>query len=117
MARTSGFSKKKYEEKILNELNSILRTQVSDPRTQFVSLTNIDLNKDYSIAKVYWDTFNSNKRGECKDAIEKMAGILRTKLAKAIKLKHVPELKFFYDSQFEDEAHITQILKSETERE
>ena len=105
-----------FPRKILNELNFLLRTQVSDPRVKLLSVTHVDLNNDYSVASVYWDTFNASNRGDCKEAIEKMSGNLRTKLAKTIKVRHVPVLNFIYNSQYEDELKITQLLnESETE--
>ncbi len=108
-----SFSKQKFEEKILNELNFLLRTRITDPRVQNVSLTKVMLNKDYSIATVSWDTFNVSTRGDSKSAITKMTGKLRTELSKTLKLRHTPELKFIYDSQFEDANHITNLLKSD----
>ena len=105
------YSKEKYQEKILHELNHILRCDVSDTRVQFVSVTAVELNKDFSVAKVYWDTFNPAKRGDCKKAIEGMRGHLRTLLSQNMKLRHTPVLNFFYNSQFEDQKRIEDLLK------
>ena len=55
-----------FEERILNELNMILRRDMNDTRLQFVSLTHVELSNDFSMAKVYWDTFDSGKRGDIK---------------------------------------------------
>ncbi len=117
MARNVSFSREKFEEKILNELNSLLRSEVKDPRTQFISITHVELNKDYSQAKVYWDTFDASTRGNSKKAIEGMVGILRKKLSQNIKLRHTPELKFIYNSQFEDEMKISQLLAENPDEE
>ncbi len=110
-----SFSKQKFEERILNELNFLLRTKMTDPRVQFVSLTKVMLNKDYSVATISWDTFNATKRGDSKEAILNMKGKLRSELAKNLKLRHTPELKFIYDSQFEDANKITSLINSENE--
>lgn len=118
MNRGQSFSKVKYEEKILHELNSLLRTEASDPRVQFVTLTHVELNKDYSMAKVFWDTFDPKKRGDCKKAIEGMGPRLRSLLAKTLNVRHTPSLEFIYNSQFEDAQNIEKLLdadKSEDE--
>jgi len=107
----AGFSKIKLEEKILHEINSLLRSGVSDLRVQFMSVTRVELNNDFSLAKVYWDTFDSSKRGDSKKAIKGMSGKLRAKLAQSLKIRHTPQLDFIYDSQFEDELKITELLK------
>lgn len=112
MARKSGSnSKPVFEEKIQKEINSLLRSELKDPRLMLMSVTRVELNQDYSVAKVYWDTFDSSKRGDVKSAIEGTAGRLRSLLAKNLKVRHTPVLSFIYDSQFEDEAKIDKLLK------
>ena len=112
MARKSGSqSKPMFEERIKNEINSLLRTELKDPRLVMMSVTRVELNQDYSVATVYWDTFDSSKRGDVKVAIEGTGGRLRSLLAKNLKVRHTPELTFVYDSQYEDELKIEQLLK------
>lgn len=111
MPRGSGkFNKDKYQEKIAFELNTYLRGVLSDPRLINCSITKVDLNVDYSVAQVYWDTYDSSQRGDVKAAIEQSSSKLRALLAKNLELRHVPELKFHYDSQYEDEMKISQLL-------
>jgi ribosome-binding factor A len=111
MAKKQSFSKLKYQEKILHEINALLRKDFADPRLVQVSVTSVELSSDYSVAKVYWDTFNSESRGDCKKAIDGIAGKMRTKLAALLKVRHTPQLQFIYDSQFEDEKKIMDLIK------
>ena len=106
-----GFHKHKVEGKILNDLNSFLRFAVNDPRLQFVSITRVDLQGDYSRAKVYWDTFDCGKRNQAQAAMQGVTGKLRGLLAQALKMKSVPELLIQYDDQFADEERIKELLK------
>lgn len=108
----NNFSKVKYEERMAQEMNSFLRTAFNDPRLNFISITHVELNKDYSVAKVFWDTFDSSKRGDAKAAIEGIAGKMRSLLTGVMKVRHIPEIKFHYDSQYEDEHKITTLLNS-----
>lgn len=107
----AAHSKPKFEERIKNEINSFLRSELSDPRVVMTSVTRVELNQDYSVATVYWDTFDSARRGDAKGAIESARGRLRSLLAKTLKVRHTPELNFVYDSQFEDERNIERLLK------
>lgn len=112
MARKGGsHSKSMFEERIKNEINSSLRNELKDPRMVMVSVTRVELNQDYSVATVYWDTFDSSKRGDAKNAMEGSGGRLRSLLAKKLNVRHTPELSFVYDSQFEDELKIEKLLK------
>ncbi|MBG60235.1 MAG: ribosome-binding factor A [Halobacteriovoraceae bacterium] len=112
MARKGGsHNKAMFEERIKNEMNSFLRTELKDPRLMLMSITRVELNQDYSVASVYWDTFDSSKRGDIKAALNGTKGRLRSLLAKNLKVRHTPELNFSYDSQFEDERKIESLLK------
>lgn len=111
--RGNKFSKVKYEERMRDEINLALRREFTDPRLMNVSVTHVELTQDYSHAKVYWDTFNVATRGDAKSAIESTAGRMRTLLASKMDVRHTPQLHFVYNSQFEDESKITQLLKDD----
>lgn len=104
-------SKELFQEKIRNEISLMLRREISDPRLTMISITRVELNKDFSQAKIYWDTFDSSKRGDAKKAIDGVSKRMRSLLAKNLDVRHTPELYFYYDSQFEDELKITQLLQ------
>lgn len=101
------------EEQILFELNRVLRTETSDARLTNVSVTKVEVNKDYSQALIYWDTFDSSKRENAGEAITHMGKRFRAILANTLEIRIVPNLSFKYDAQFEAEQNIVSILESE----
>lgn len=109
--RGNKHSKAKYEELVQNAINSSLRRDFSDSRLTMVSITRVELTEEYDHAKVWWDTFDASKRGDVKEALEGIRAKLRTVLAAKLNVRHVPEIQFKYDSQYEDEQKITQLLK------
>jgi ribosome-binding factor A len=111
-----SFKKDKYEGRMQNEINNILRTQLSDLALQFVSVTKVEMNHDFTNATISWDTFDSTKRGDAKKAIDKSKGRIRTLLAKSLDLRQIPNLSFKYDSQFESEQEITDLLNDEEKK-
>lgn len=111
MARTQSFSRLKYQEKLQLEVSDLLRGDFRDSQLQFVSITHVELNADYSIAKVYWDTFDSSARLDIEEKVHKLAPKIRAKIAQKGRLRHTPVFEFFYNSQFEDEAKIERLLK------
>lgn len=115
--RGNKFSKLKYEERIRDEINLALRREFTDPRLTNVSITHVELTQDYSHAKVYWDTFNTATRGDAKDAIEATSGRMRKMLSTKMEVRHTPEVHFVYNSQFEDENKISQLLKDASDEE
>jgi ribosome-binding factor A len=109
--RGNKFSKLKYEERVRDVINTALRREFTDPRLMNVSVTHVELTQDYSHAKVYWDTFDTAKRGDAKEAIESTSGRMRKLLASKLEVRHTPEIHYVYNSQFEDESKISKLLK------
>lgn len=108
-----GIKKAKFEDRILNELNLILRQDLNDTRLQFASLTKVELTNDFSVATVYWDTFDSEKKEGIASALSAAESKLRSSLARVLKVRHTPELNLTYDEQFESEQHIASLLGAE----
>lgn len=111
MARKVPYAREKFEEKLMQQINVLLKRDFADPRLQFVSVTGVELSKDYSYATIMWDTFDRSKRGDAKAAIDGISGKLRSKLSKTLDVRHTPHLTFVYNSQFDSENHITNLLK------
>ena len=108
-----SFKKKQFETDIQNEANSFIRKGLNNPHLTFVSITKVKLNDDFSMATLYWDTFDPAKRGDIKSEITKCAGKIRSHLAKTLNVRHTPSIELEYDSQFEDESAIDKILQEE----
>lgn len=114
MAKTEkGIKKAKFEDRILNELNLILRQDLNDTRLQFASLTKVELTNDFSVATVYWDTFDPSKKEGISNALESAESRLRGSLSKVLNVRHTPELNLTYDEQYESEQHISSLLGAE----
>jgi ribosome-binding factor A len=110
--KENNFKKQKYEERLLNEINGLLRSGgTNDGRLARVSITKVELSPDYGYATVSWDTYDSGTRGDAKTAIEASAGRIRSELAKVLEVRHVPALTFIYDNQFEEEKKIMDLIK------
>lgn len=116
MARKESFSKIKYEERMRNEINILFRRDFSDPRLKLLTVTRVELTSDYSYATVYWDAFDVGSRGEMKSAVSRLAPKLRSKLASVLDVRHVPEIKFVYDSQYEDENNIMDLISTDVSK-
>lgn len=110
MARKQSFTKEKFEEKIQQDLNQFLRRNISDPRLSLVTITRVELTQDYSYADVYWDSFDASKKELISQAFDGVKGKLRSLLAKNLNVRHTPDIKFVYDSCYEDEHRIMNLI-------
>jgi ribosome-binding factor A len=98
---------------IMRTLSELLRFETKDPRLQGVSLTSVDLSRDLSIARVYFSLLNPDDSPEpVLEGLKKASGFLRAKLGGAIKVRHVPELRFIHDDSAAQSDKISQLIDS-----
>lgn len=99
-------------ELIKEELSELIRREVKDPRVGFVTITGVDVTPDLRYATIYISVLGSNKeREDSLKILQKTGGFLRKELAKRIRLKYFPELKFEFDRSIESALRIEKIIK------
>jgi ribosome-binding factor A len=91
----AGYRHARLERVVHDELDEILRDEVEDPTLADVKITHVTLSIDYRAAKVY---YTCTSRREVERALERASGFMRARLADAVELKRVPELRFVYDA-------------------
>jgi len=96
-------------EQIQRELAQLLRLEVKDPRVGMVTVTGVEVTRDYAHAKIFYTTLNGTSK-ELQEGLEKTAGFLRSKLAGLMKLRITPQLHFVYDSSVEHGSQLSQLI-------
>ena len=97
---------------VLRTLNELLRFETKDPRLKGVTLTAVDLSRDLSVARVYFSTLDPDADpAPVQQGLEKAAGFLRGKLGQAIKVRHVPELRFEHDDSAAEGQRISDLIE------
>jgi len=97
---------------VLRTLNELLRFETKDPRLDGVSLTAVDLTRDLSVARVFYSTLDPDADpAPVQAGLEKAAGFLRSKLGRAIKVRHVPELRFEHDDSAAEGQRISDLIE------
>jgi len=96
---------------VLRTLNELLRFETKDPRLDGVSLSAVDLSRDLSVARVYFSMLDpSADAAPVQQGLEKASGFLRAKLGRAIKVRHVPELRFEHDDSAAEGQRIADLI-------
>jgi len=86
---------------IRKELGLLIQREMRDPRVFMTSVTDVEVSRDFSHAKVFVTVLGKDSAEEAKDAItalNKAAGFLRTQIAKNNTARTTPQLRFYYDS-------------------
>ena len=97
-------------EQIQRELAELVRLEVKDPRVRMVTLTGVEVARDYSHAKVFYTTLEGAS-DKVQQGLERAAGFLRSQLAHAMKLRITPQLHFVYDASVERGIHLSQLIE------
>lgn len=110
----AGHRNDRIREDITRELTAILRT-VKDPRVQnsMLSIVRADVTNDLSYATVYISSMSGmDAAKEAIKGLRSAAGYMRRELGHALKLRHVPELRFVADDSIAYSAKLSATLHS-----
>lgn len=108
-----GYRVQRVEKIIERELASIIFSEVHNELIKFVSITKVALNKDMSVALVWYTVLGNDGEIEAtKKALEQAKGFLRSELAHRLDLRKTPELRFKYDESLEYGNHISEVIEN-----
>ncbi|MBV1775031.1 30S ribosome-binding factor RbfA [Burkholderiaceae bacterium DAT-1] len=85
---------------IQRELADLIRMELKDPRIGFVTLTDVEVSRDFSHAKVFF-TLMHGEDEETWKTLNRASGFFRNELGRRIKIFKIPELRFEYDHSVE----------------
>jgi len=98
---------------IQKELAEIIMRELQDPRlTGLPSITRVKVSDDLSIADVFITVMGSpGQQSAALHALQSSAGLMRTRLTKALTLRVAPFLKFQMDEDLKKELELQAILQ------
>lgn len=98
-------------EQVRRVLSQLLLTEVKDPRAALVTITECEVSRDLSHAKVYFSLLDPDADPEpVQKALMGAAGFLRSQLGKSLDTRHVPALKFVHDEAIARGARMTALI-------
>jgi ribosome-binding factor A len=101
-------------EMIKRELAEILQREMRDPRLALVTVTGVDVARDFTIAKVFISAIGTpQEKAAALRALQGASGFLRGRLGRAIELRSVPALAFRYDTGIERGVRMYELLRQE----
>lgn len=100
MAKEFGRPQRVAQE-LQKEIATILLREIKDPRLgMMITVSGVEVSRDLAYAKVYVTFLEDKDSAQIKAALKVLhdaCGYIRSLLAKAMRLRIVPELSFFYD--------------------
>lgn len=101
----------KVEQLIKEEISLIFLYKMQDPSLSLITVTSVKVSPDIKLAKVYISVFEKEKREAVLKKVNASNGFIRSELAHRVKLKFVPELKFFIDDTLDYVEKIEGLIK------
>jgi ribosome-binding factor A len=101
------------EERLLEELETIIPLELNDPRLINTTVTRALLSADMKSCRVYViDRSEPEARAEILRALNHAASHVRSEIAGSLGLKFTPKFQFFYDDTTERAMRVEQLIEN-----
>ena len=98
---------------VQREIASLICEHVRDPRVGMLSVTDVSVSRDLSVAKVYVAFVGERSAEQIKEGLSALngaSGFLRKLLSSSIALRATPKLNFFYDETGQRSQHLDALI-------
>lgn len=87
-------------DQLQKELAVLIQREIKDPRLGMVTVSGVTVSRDLGYADVYVTLLGEQTPERVKEnlqVLKRAGGFLRSQIARRVKLRHVPELRFHFD--------------------
>ncbi|MCY4145415.1 MAG: 30S ribosome-binding factor RbfA [Chloroflexi bacterium] len=106
-----SIKQQRMNDRIQHILSQLLQRDIADPRLRDVTITEVQLDPELVVAKVYVSAMGDESREiEVMKGFRRARGFLRRELGKRIRLRHTPELHFDWDHTLAHADRINQLI-------
>ncbi len=104
---------RRIEGELQRTLSELVSREVKDPRVGSVTITDVKLAPDMSVARVFFTPFVSkHSPDEVREGLTSAGAFLRGEAGRRLRLRHAPRLEFVFDDSFEKAAKLTALIDS-----
>lgn len=99
---------------IRNEISQIIMRELNDPRLDGVlpSISRVKVSEDFSVADVYLVLMGTpGKQTAALAALKSAAGMMRSRLGKALTMRTVPVVRFEIDEAYQKEMEVLELIR------
>ena len=111
MATKSFHRTDRVSAQLRRDIGQIVHQAVRTHGLPSVSVSDVEVTRDLAHAKVFVTVLQPERAKETVKALKALAPEIRYQLARAVKLRHVPELHFHYDDSVDRGERIDALLK------
>lgn len=93
------------------EIAVLVHQAVRDHALPSASVSDVEVTRDLDLAKVYVTTLVSEQSTVAVKALNELAFEFRRELSRTLKMRRVPEIRFFYDDSVDKGERIEALLR------
>ncbi len=93
------------------DIGQIVHAAVREHGLPSVSVSDVEVSRDLAHAKVFITALESERATEAMKALKEISPELRYQLGQAVRMRHVPEIHFFYDDSVDRGERIDALLR------
>jgi ribosome-binding factor A len=107
----SNIRLKRIQEQIQEVLTEILESKVNDPRVDGVYITDVTVDRELDYANIYVSSLaGAESAEEILEGLQNASGFIRYTLSQEVKLRVMPQLRFYWDETPERADRIEALL-------
>ena len=107
-------------DQLQKELASLIQFEVKDPRLGMVTINEVRVAKDLGYADIYYTVLglddNAERLAENQAALDSAKNFLRHRLAKEVKRRVMPHLRFHYDASVVNGARMSALIEEAVQK-
>lgn len=102
-------------DQIQKEMAGLIQSEMRDPRLGMVTVSAVDISRDLAVADVFITRLGESVNTEAQkkqtiQILDQASGFLRSRLARLVKLRIVPQLRFHYDESIERGRYLSSLI-------
>ena len=104
---------KRIEHLLQEKISEIILNDVSDPRLEFITITDVSVSPDIKHATVYYSVIGDQDALEdVAEAFEHATGFIQRHLTDIVYLQYTPKILFKYDDTLEKAQQMEELIDS-----
>lgn len=94
-----------------------LQFEIRDPRASFITITRVELSKDFGHAKIFYSVLGGEAdKSKAEHMLKHASGFVQRQVARVLETRRTPILHWIYDGSSEHAAQMDRLIREARER-
>jgi len=99
------------QEQIKARVAEIVMHELADPKIGLVTIARIELDKEFTVCKVFWSVLGDDKqRARTNGALQRARGFVQREVGYSLHTRTVPHLEFVFDESIAGVIRMQQVI-------